>query len=155
MTDTPNTYLRLSYGTSRGADTYGYTIVRLADETTGRRFRCMGGGYDMQGTVLADWACATHQDRLRQLADRSYYVTGAGAGYRQRETTGTDDRFYGMVTYYREDGAVDRVSIDGACGQSSVERILAAVGIRLARTWNRNGNTTGWMVTVDSAQVSA
>lgn len=150
---TSTTYLRLGHGTSRGQDTYGYTIVRLVDETAGRTFRCMGGGYDMVGTVLADWATETHQDRLLKLADRAFYVAPADGGIRR-----TDDEssaFYGLYRYEYGDArpiAPVRVSIDGACGQSSVERILTAAGIRLTRTFKASGRnrgeTTGWLVEV-------
>lgn len=40
--------LALSWSVSRGRDTYGYNICRLDDTSTGERFKCMGGGYDMQ-----------------------------------------------------------------------------------------------------------
>lgn len=143
--------LRLSYGTSRGRETYGYPIVRLTDETAGKTFRCMGGGYDMVGTVLADWACATHQDRLRRLADLAHATVRPGEGYRSHGED-TRGRFYGMAAYYDAAGNLERVSVDGACGQSSVERILTAAGIRLTRTFKatgRNrGETTGWLVEV-------
>lgn len=140
------TYLRLGYGTSRGQNTYGYTIVRLTDEAAGKTFRCMGGGYDMVGTVLADWATATHQDRLQTLADRAYYVPSAKEP--GRTTVSNDpDAFYGM--YLREDGTVH---LDGGCGQSSIERILKAAGIELTRTFTprgvNRGQTTGWMAEV-------
>jgi hypothetical protein len=147
MSDT--TYLRLGYGTSRGRDTYGYNIVRLTDEAAGRTFRCMGGGYDMVGTVLADWAVSTHQDKLATLADRAHYVWREGEGM---TVPGNDDRdrFYGMWAYYDAAGNLDRVSVDGACGVESVHRILKAAGLELTRTYvptGRNrGNTTGWLV---------
>jgi hypothetical protein len=143
------TYLRLSYGTSRGRDTYGYNIVRLTDETTGKTFRCMGGGYDMVGTVLADWAVETHQDALRELAGRAYYEWREDGGM---SVPGNDDRdrMYGMYAYYDESGQLDRVSVDGGCGVESVHRILKAAGLELTRTYvptGRNrGNTTGWLV---------
>lgn len=143
------TVLRLGYGTSRGRDTYGYNIVSLTDETAGTRFRCMGGGYDMHGTVLADWAVATHQDRLRKLAGKAYATVRPGKGYRTR----ADKRrrnYYGMAAYYDAAGHLERVSIDGACGVESVQRILRAAGLSLTRTYvpkGRNrGQTTGWIV---------
>lgn len=148
---TGQTYLRLGYGTSRGRDTYGYTVVRLVDETAGKTYRCMGGGYDMVGTVLADWACATHQDRLQNLAGQAFY--GVPAGGRVTRTEDERGALYGMYAYYDEAGELVRVRVDGACGQSSVERILTAAGIRLTRTFKTSGRnrgeTTGWLVEVD------
>lgn len=146
-----STYLRLSYGTSRGRDTYGYNIVTLTDENSWpvKRFRCMGGGYDMVGTVLADWAVATHQDRLLELADRAYYVSPAEGDL--RVMSDDPDRFYGMWRYEYGNAvpiAPVRVGIDGACGVESVHRILKAAGLVLTRTHDRRGNTTGWTVEI-------
>lgn len=147
------TYLRLGYGTSRGRDTYGYNIVRLTDETSGRTFRCMGGGYDMVGTVLAEWAQETHQDRLLALADRAFYVSPVDGPYRR-----TDDEssaFYGMTRHEYGDAvpvAPTRVTLDGACGVESILRILKAAGLSLTRTYKTSGRnrgeTTGWLVEV-------
>lgn len=151
MTTAP-TYLRLSYGTSRGRETYGYNIVRLTDETAGKTFKCMGGGYDMVGTVLADWATAAHQDRLMALANRAYYVYPVEGPIQVRSDN--PDALYGMYRYEASADGVDpvRVSLDGGCGQSSIERILKAAGIKLTRTFKpsgRNrGETTGWLVEV-------
>lgn len=147
------TYLRLGHGVSRGQDTYGYTIVRLVDETAGQTFRCMGGGYDMVGTVLADWATATHQDRLVKLADRAFYVSPVEGPYRRTEDE--SNAFYGMTRHEYGDArpiAPIRVTLDGGCGQSSIERILKAAGITLTRTFTprgvNRGQTTGWIVEV-------
>lgn len=45
------TFLEFQTSVSRGADTYGYNIVRLVDtHYNGKAYKCMGGGYDMHGT---------------------------------------------------------------------------------------------------------
>lgn len=144
--------LRLGYGTSRGRDTYGYNIVRLTDETTGRTFRTVGGGYDMRGTVLADWLVDTCQDHLVAIADRAYYVAPASGGYRR---TDAPDALYGMARYEYGDAkpiAPVRVHVDGACGEDSVMRILETIGATVTRTFvhtgRRRGETTGWLVDV-------
>lgn len=147
---TETTVLRIGHGTSRGRDTYGYPIVSLTDERTGARVRCMGGGYDMAGTVLADWAGATHGDRLlAALSDRGYYTwRDGGTG---TEVTDGEGSLYGVYVYRDTAGAAYRVSIDGGCGVDSVWRALTAAGIRCERrTHDRRGNTTGWVVAVDT-----
>jgi len=70
MNEIPTTYLALSWSVSRGRDTYGYNICRLDVEHGGKRYRCNRGGYDMVGTVVADWLCGTYQERLQTLAMR-------------------------------------------------------------------------------------
>lgn len=70
--------LALSWSVSRGRDTYGYNICRLDDTSTEERFKCMGGGYDMQGTVFGSWLEAGYQDRLVELKDRANYFFKTG-----------------------------------------------------------------------------
>ena len=82
--------LRLTYGTSRARDTEGWQLVTLTDGTTGKRYRAMGGGYDLAGTVFSDWLEAAHADALARIApDRADCVR-------------TDKR---TLTYSRPDGA--------------------------------------------------
>jgi hypothetical protein len=133
--------LTISTGTSRGRDTYGYTIVRLRDSDTGKLYRCMGGGYDMVGTVLADWLTDVHQDALRTIRDRAYYISDTG----RFAPSKNPEALYGMTKY--TDG---RVSIDGACGVESVRRIATAAGVKLRSFPTRDRrNTGGWTVEED------
>ena len=136
-------FLSISWTTSRGRDTYGYNICRLDSRNGRNRYKTCGGGYDMVGTVVADWLQAEHQDRLMAIADRagSYYTKGVGGSYHTVERA--PDTLYGM-TREETSGAI---SIDGACGIESVCRIAEAVGISLSAVWNRKGHVTGYMVT--------
>lgn len=111
--------LRLKWTTSRGQDTYGWNICTLVDETTGQRYRTTGGGYDMAGAVFGDWLQETAQARLRALPTLDY-------GARRHES--------------------GNVTLDGACGLSSMLRLAEAVGADVTRTHDRKGNTTGWLV---------
>lgn len=131
-------HLAISWSISKGRDTYGYNICRLDSSNSGKRYRCIGGGYDMLGTVVADWLVAEHQDKLLHLArqlmsnpewhgDDSHYVTFPA--------------FYGMT--YVVNG--NRVAVDGACGIESVRKIAEACGIELQRLGNRKGHTIGFI----------
>jgi len=140
-------YLALSWSTSRGRDTYGYNICRLdAPGYFGpdklfrgsKRYRCSGGGYDMVGTVVAEWLCDRYPDRLLTIAPCARAVYSKADGY----TTQPGGR-YG-VCYLADE---TRVSIDGACGINSVCGIASAIGISLSSTCDRRGHTTGFMVT--------
>jgi hypothetical protein len=62
------TELSLKIGTSRGKDTYGYPIVTLVVDSKGKCYRAYGGGYDLYGTVVANYLEATYQDRLQAIA---------------------------------------------------------------------------------------
>lgn len=127
--------LRLTYGVSRGHETYGDNIVTLNDETTGKRTRCMGSGYDMVGTVFADWMQDTCQDKLTAIRAQAYYQPSTN-GY-----DGCPDGLYGMRLH--RDGTV---TLDGGCGIESMRRIADAIGVDVTRTHDHKGNTTGWVV---------
>lgn len=130
--------LPLTVGTSRGRDTYGYTTVSLLDTATGKRYRCNGGGYDMTGTVLADWLEDVHQDALQAIADQ--------AAYDYRTKVRNDGGLYGMHV-----GGSGRVHVDGACGMSSVERIAKAIGVRISHRVGPRGRTLGFLATPASS----
>lgn len=133
--------LTISTGTSRGRDTYGYAIVRLRDSDTGKFYRCNGGGYDMVGTVLADWLTDVHQDALRALGrGRAYYFADTG----RYVTNQSPDALYGMT--WHSDG---RVRLEGACGVESVRRIAEAAGVVLRSLPSKHGETAGWLVVED------
>ena len=137
-----NTYLELSWGLSRGRETFGYNIARLVDTSTGERLRCMGGGYDMQGTVFAEWLEKHYQLELRAIADAAHgsYVDGV-------RQPNNDAGHYGMTTYYTPKMTSANVRLDGACGLESIRAIARALGLRLQSTVNRKGNLTGMVVT--------
>lgn len=135
--------LALSWSVSRGRDTYGYNICRLDDTSTGDRFKCMGGGYDMVGTVFGDWLAANYQPELLALKDRAGAVWEEAGG---RKSADRADRLYGMV--YREKDSV--VILDGACGLDCMIRIAEAIGLDVERDYiakgRRRGETVGWYV---------
>jgi hypothetical protein len=143
-------FLTIKVGTSKAADNYGYTRVTVSDTLTGRKFTTVGGGYDMTGSVLGEWMEAHMQDRLdalqpgaktvgdwpRPLYGINYKGTKSGSGY---EYT--------------------RASVDGACGQDSMQDIALACGIEVEEVWDRstrNGKRLGFNVrAVQAPQVAA
>lgn len=124
MTTNTN-HLTISWSISKGRDTYGYNICRLDSYISGKRYRCMGGGYDMMGTVVGDFIQAEHQDKL--------------------QAHGNISDFYGARK--REDGSI---SLDGACGLECMLSIAAAIGLTFKRLHNRKGHTVGYLVDSDS-----
>lgn len=114
--------LNLSWSTSKARDTYGYNIVRLDDEATGQRYKTCGGGYDMVGTVLADWLTATCQDELKAFCQANKRaLVGAYGGYWKHPD------LYGMFV----DMDKGTVRLDGGCGESSIIRIAEAIGLKV------------------------
>lgn len=109
---------------SRGRDTYGYNICTLYIDGV-KVSSCNGGGYDMQGTCLAEWLQEIAIEELKHLTtnygsstpDRKGYY---GLSYRNSKTKKRQRRFSKDCT----------VSLDGGCGFSSIERIGNAIGYR-------------------------
>jgi hypothetical protein len=126
------TYLALSWSVSRGRDTYGYNIARLDDRETDVRYRCMGGGYDMTGTVFGDYLTERHQLALAALASEGVEYVGT---HKKHPT------LYGL--FFRADGSA---YCDGACGLESMLRIAQFIGLAVRRTHNKRGHTTGFHV---------
>ena len=118
-------HLSLSWSVSKGQYTYGYNICRLDDRNNGHRFRTIGGGYDMIGTVFGEWLQHYYQSELIKIKDGD---------------------FYGMT--YRADK--NQVVLDGACGIDCMMRIADAIGLDVQRdyiaTGRRRGETIGWFV---------
>ena len=142
MTNSIN-HLSLSWSVSRGRDTYGYNICRLDDRNNGQRFKCMGGGYDMIGTVFGQWLETYYQAELLTLKERANYSRFIDGGY---TPANRDDSLYGMA-YLEEE---NRISLDGACGLECMIRIAEAIGLEVDRdyiaTGSRRGETIGWFI---------
>ena len=140
-------HLSLSWSTSRGRDTYGYNICRLDDRKTGERFKCMGGGYDMRGTVFGEWLTANYQLELCALNIYAGSFYSKAEGFRENP----HGKYYGM-TYYVDD---NRVSLNGAAGLECMIRIAEAIGLEVEREYiakgRRRGETVGWYVSKKDA----
>lgn len=135
--------LEFKWGTSRGRDTYGYSICTAYVD--GKRIAsCNGGGYDMEGTAFADALMKLYPERLLAIAG----VHCAGAEYENAAPLGAKDqkpewkprkvnsdepgRFYGLYAYFPSASSnPEKVSMDGGCGFRSIERIANAIGLTL------------------------
>lgn len=139
--------LALSWSVSRGRDTYGYNICRLDDTSTGERFKCMGGGYDMLGTVFGNWLEETYQADLLAIKGRAnIQVSPEGVRKSSAPEGWGDGHLYGMA-YIEKD---NRISLDGSCGLECMIRIAGAIGLEVERDYiakgRRRGETVGWYV---------
>lgn len=140
------THLVLTWSVSRGRDTYGYNIARLDDRNTGARYRCMGGGYDMVGTVVADWMVSEYADRLEAIAGRADHTWPRDVAV----TADAAGKLYGLVATYNADGSLKGVNVDGACGIESVQKIMAAIDLELEREYDRRRDTTAGFYVTDT-----
>lgn len=153
-----STYLEVKWSISRGRDTYGYNIVTLTDTTTGKRYRCMGGGYDMTGTVFGQWLEDVHQDELTTLTPDYINHYREDGSYGGRTNHGDSDSYFYGLTFHDEPSRIDGDSavstfrritarLDGAAGFESMRRVAQAVGLTVTgANRDRNGNARGYLV---------
>lgn len=136
------THLSLKWTISRARDTFGANLVTLTDGNTGKKYRAVGSGYDLTGTVFAEWLADTHQAELLKIAHRSFTVCDKN----RLTTPHRPDSLYAM--YHHVDSG--KVSIDGGCGIESVLKIAAAIGLEVEReairTGRNKGQTIGYFV---------
>lgn len=128
------TILTLTWSISRGVDTAGYNIARLDDGNTDKRYRCLGGGYDMVGTVFGEWLSDVHQDALQALSAEGVPYVGTHLKH---------PNLYGL--FFKADGSA---YCDGACGIESMIRICETIGLDVERLSNKKGHTRGFVVSV-------
>ena len=115
-----NRNLSLKWSVSRGRYTYGYNIVTLTDNSTGKKYRTNGGGYDMEGVVFSGWMDDNYRERYQGLDPNSYYGLYEGDdGYRYT---------------------------DGACGLSRMERIAEAIGLKYQAVYSRKDGLTNILI---------
>lgn len=141
-------HLTISWSVSRGRDTYGYNICRLDDRQSGKRYRCSGGGYDMIGKVFGDWLEEVYQSELVALVANLPQIP-YGTTKRKQIAEDINPSFYGLTI--REDGSV---SLDGACGISSMQRIARALGLEVQWEGNKKGHTIGYFVAPAMAEAA-
>jgi len=152
--------LEFVWSVSRGRDTYGYNICTLYVDGT-KAARCNGGGYDMKGTCLGLWIAKRFSDELVKLKVpmsqrngvkvREYYglsfhdpdfnpakatVPGTEQTVEEREKAGESLGLERYQAFYKASASVPskrhRIPlIDGACGFSSVQRIVEALGYQV------------------------
>ena len=132
--------LEFKWGKSRGRDTYGYNICTL--QVDGAKVAsCNGGGYDMKGTCLGDWVARTFAARLLRLRKPFHGLSFHDPNYKtpakvaEREAKGESLGLERYQAFYSASSPIPtrkhRVpSINGACGFSSVESIMVAIGLK-------------------------
>lgn len=141
--------LRFKWTVSKARDTYGYNICSLYAAGV-KVASCNGGGYDMQGTALAEYLAEQFQPQLLAIKDQAYTVWKRASdkpedGY---DSKNNEDGLYGMSLEKRPEG--DKVELDGACGQTSIERIAEAAGIELTSA-QTDKDKWGYFLTMPSS----
>ena len=117
--------LQYKWSVSKGRNTFGYNICTLY--VNGKKAaRCNGGGYDMQGTCLAQYMRTRFEKELKGLVGNNGSGDD-GTGYYGLNFYGPKPAYERHKTY--QEG--DSISLDGACGHESMVSILNALGYRM------------------------
>ena len=111
-------WLEWRWTVSKGRDTYNYNICSLYVDGH-KSASCKGGGYDMEGTAFGDWVEEVYAETLETLSPSDFY----GLKFYGKDA---DGRHVEHASYQ----AGDNVSLDGACGLSSMVRVAEALGFR-------------------------
>lgn len=134
--------LQLSWSISRGRDTYGYNICRLDAIKTwpqvGRRYRCMGGGYDMIGTVFGEYLADTFQDRLKHVTPSRLWNSESKKHIGIAESV--DGKQYGLTHYIDDSGRFVKAVVDGACGIETMTRLAERMGLEVQKIYSKRGD---------------
>ena len=133
--------LKFKWTVSKAQDTYGYNICTLLVD--GQKVaRCNGGGYDMQGTCLGDWVASQFKDLLLKIKQDFYGLTFHNPNWQpskeiiKREEEGKSLGLERYQDFYKQSSKLPTEKhtipqIDGACGFSSVEKILRHLGFNI------------------------
>jgi hypothetical protein len=126
-------------------------MVTLVVNSTGKSYRACGGGYDMHGTVLADYVEETYQDRLQAIARGELRSDRADKHSHSCHFQGD---LYGMVLNLSS----GEVLLDGGVGKSQIIRIAKKIGISIVDRMQRTSRTyraIGYTVTDSGMPVAA
>ena len=121
--------LAVKWTVSKAQDTYNYNICTVQNLDTAEKFKSMGGGYDLLGSSVAKCIESTFQSKLLAIKDKAYYVFND-----KLVCTSNDGSLYGFTLIIKD--GVESVALDGACGISSMESVLNALGYTLERVYN-------------------
>ena len=121
--------LAVKWTVSKAQDTYGYNICTVRNLDTAEKFKSMGGGYDLLGSSIGKFIESNFKSELLAIKDKAYYIFDG-----KLVCTSNDGSLYGFTLIIKN--GVESVSLDGACGISSMESILNAMGYTLERVYN-------------------
>ena len=134
--------LKIKWTTSKAQDTYGYNVCTLLVD--GQKVsRCNGGGYDMQGTCLGSWIEKAFKKDLLKFKQDFYGLTYHDPNWQpseeieKREKEGKSLGLERYQDFYKQSSKLPTEKhtipqIDGACGFSSVEKILNNLGFKIS-----------------------
>jgi len=126
---------------SRARRSDGWNVCSLWVDGV-KKSSCNGGGYDMKGTSLGVYIAYAFTEKLNTLKEEFYGLTYHNPNYKtsseivEKEKRGESFGLDRYQDFYRQSSKTPTPlhtipQIDGACGFSSVERIMEAIGLDL------------------------
>jgi hypothetical protein len=127
--------LEIKWSISKGRETCGYNICSLWD--INKKYQTYGGGYDMLGTVFAQWLFANFKERIIK--------TCMPATRTKPNCYSNCDGYYGFF-HSQESG---NYWLDGACGFECMTTIAKAIGLDIQKIYNRKYTTLKNIIVTD------
>ena len=134
--------LKFKWTTSKARDSYGYNVCTLLVDSE-KKARCNGGGYDMKGTCFGSWIEKEFEKDLLKFKQDFYGLTYHDPNWqpskeiikREEEVKSLGLEMY--QDFYKQSSKLPTEKhtipqINGACGFSSVEKILNHLGFKIS-----------------------
>lgn len=121
--------LEIVWTVSRAKDTEGHNICTLIDYK--QKYKTCGGGYDMTGTVFAQWLQANHMDRIKELLKPIDY---------DKEGNEREGCFYGFFT---KGGSY---WLDGGCGINAMISLAEKIGFKIETCYKNKVGITNILI---------
>ena len=136
--------LKIKWTTSKARDSYGYNVCTLLVDSE-KKARCNGGGYDMKGTCFGSWIEKEFEKYLLKFKQDFYGLTYHDPNWQpskeiiKREEEGKSLGLERYQDFYKQSSKLPTEKhtipqINGACGFSSVEKILNHLGFKISCT---------------------
>ena len=139
--------LKFKWTTSKARDSYGYNVCTLLVDSE-KKARCNGGGYDMKGTCFGSWIEKEFKKDLLKFKQDFYGLTYHDPNWQpsneclEEEKKDELTKLTGLARLRDFHKASSKLptekhtipQIDGACGFSSVEKILNHLGFKISCT---------------------
>lgn len=159
--------LKFKYSTSRGRDSYGYTICSLWVNGQKVSSTC-GGGYDMKGTALGHWIAKEFQKDLNTFKKSFYGLKFYDPNWKpskeciEEEKKDELTKLTGLARYqdfYKQSSDLPtekhtRATLDGACGFDCMTAILNHIGYNLKYIDGDRNTTTYILQSTETLKVA-
>ena len=127
-----NSNIEIRWTVSCAKSTYGYNICSLWE--AGKKVAsCKGGGFDMPGTVLGNWLKLNYASRIEKLYAPKFFGLIFVKKRNNRDCDCVDAS--NEYKYLKKYSNGCRISLDGSCGWSNMEKVAGAIGLTIKQDY--------------------